>query len=44
MVNVPIFNFIILNFVKKGILDPSCYSASDIYVKEEIESCLRRAV
>ena len=25
MLNVPIFSFIILNLVKKGILDPSCY-------------------
>ena len=25
MLNFPIFNFIILNSVKKGILDPSCY-------------------
>ena len=25
MLNVSIFSFIILNLVKKGILDPSCY-------------------
>ena len=25
MLNVPVFSFIVLNLVKKGILDPSCY-------------------
>ena len=45
MLNVPILSFIILNLVKKGILDPSCYySLWHIYMKEEIESCLRKAL
>ena len=34
MLNFPIFNFIILNLVKKGILDPSYYySLWHIYMK-----------
>ena len=45
MLNVPILSFIILNLVKEGILDPSCYySLWHIYMKEEIESCLCKAL
>ena len=44
MLNVPIFSFIIINLVKKGILDLSVTTASDIYLKEDIESCFRRAL
>ena len=44
MLNVSIFNFIILNLVKKGILDFHVTTATDICLKEVIRSCLRRAL
>ena len=44
MLNASIFNFIILNLVKKGILDFHVTTATDIFLKEVIHSCLRRAL
>ena len=39
-----IFSFIILNKVKKGILDFPFTTATDICMKEVIHSCNRRAL
>ena len=44
MLNASIFSFIILNLVKKGILDFHVTTATDICMKEVIHSCLRRAL
>ena len=42
MLNFSIFSFIVLNFVKKGILDSCCYYRWHMY--ERTESCLPRAL
>ena len=39
MLNVPIFSVTILNLIKKGILDFNVTTATDICMKEVIESC-----
>ena len=44
MLNPLIFSFIILNLVKKGVLDFHVTTATDICMKEVIDSCLRRAL
>ena len=44
MLNASVFNFIILNVVKKGISDFHVTTATDICLKEGIHSCLRRAL
>ena len=44
MLNASIFSFIILNLVKKGILDFHVTTATDICMKDVIHSCLRRAL
>ena len=43
MLNASIFSFIILNLAKKSILDFHVNTATDIGMKEVIDSCLRRA-
>ena len=40
MLNALIFSFIILNLVKKGVLDFHVTTATDICMKEVIDSCL----
>ena len=42
MLNASIFSFIILKLVKKGILDFHVTAATDMCMKEVIDSCLRR--
>ena len=42
--NALIFSFAILNLVKKGVLVFHVTTATDIYMKEVIDSCLRRAL
>ena len=42
MLNASIFSFIILKLVKKGILDFHITTATDICMKEVIDSCLCR--
>ena len=45
MLNAPIFGFIFLNLVKKGILDfHVTTTATDICIKEVIDSCFRRSL
>ena len=45
MLNASIFSFIFLNLVKKGILDfHVTTTATDICIKEVIDSCFRRAL
>ena len=44
MLNPLIFSFIILNLVKKGILDFHVTTATDSCMKEVIESCPRRVL
>ena len=44
MLNASIFSFIILNLIKKGILDFHVTTAADICMKDVMESCLRRAM
>ena len=44
MLNASIYSFIILDLVKKGILDFHVTTAADICMKEVIESCLRKAL
>ena len=44
MLNASIFSFIILNLVKKGILDFHVTIATDICMTEGIHSCFRRAL
>ena len=44
MLNASIFSFIILKLVKKGILDFHVTAATDMCMKEVIDSCLRRVL
>ena len=44
MLNASIYIFIILNFVKKGILDIHLITATDICMKNVIDSFLRRTL
>ena len=44
MLNASIFSVIILNLIKKGILDFHVTTAADICMKEVTESCPRRAL
>ena len=44
MLNASIFSLIILNLVKKGILDFHVTTTTDICMKEVIHSCLRRTL
>ena len=44
MLNNSIFSFIILNLVKKGILDFHVTTAADKCMEEVIESCPRRVL
>ena len=44
MRNTSIFSFIILNLVKKGVLDFNVTTATDICMKEAIYGSLRRAI
>ena len=44
ILNASIFSFIILNLANKGILHFHVTTATDVYMKEVIDSCLRRAL
>ena len=44
ILNTSIFSFMILNLVKKGILDFHVTTAADICINDLMESCLRRAI
>ena len=44
MLNASIFSVIILNLIKKGILDFHVTTAADICMEEVTESCPRRAL
>ena len=44
MLNTLIFSFIMLNLAKKGVLDFHVTTATDICMKEVIDSCLRGAL